>query len=338
MESFKQPEMRYKPRTDLERIFDTVNNNNYGRVNKSIVYNQLKGLELNQFKRQKTYSEDEDEEYEKLTEESPYIALAKMNKKNKAGTESSSVQTELKEKAPIRKRFQPIRNINAEAKYIMSDLHYKTHFKAAAVFASQYPSLIKKESQELQNGIQRSLFEDNEYATMTQNRLVNSNQILRKNVNPYQILNTFNDIDPQALIALQQIAFKDPNDLGLFTKEINQGENVVKGQLPKRKRKVSIRDIPEQLSKQDPNHMDEELFNKKGKIYNLRVDDEKIMIGSESLSKSKINEIANKILNACNVYHSKNKNNKNCLKAGSGKLMITNGLTIKEFEDKYILN
>ena len=42
-----QPTMRYKARTDLERIVDTVNHYSYGRASKWIINRQLKELDLN---------------------------------------------------------------------------------------------------------------------------------------------------------------------------------------------------------------------------------------------------------------------------------------------------
>jgi hypothetical protein len=44
-----------------------------------------------------------------------------------------------------------------------------------------------------------------------------------------------------------------------------------------------------------------------------------------------------KVLNNCNVWKSKNKNNNKMLKSGSGKLMMTNGVSISDFVKKYNL-
>jgi len=43
-------------------------------------------------------------------------------------------------------------------------------------------------------------------------------------------------------------------------------------------------------------------------------------------------------LNKCNFTNEKNENNKTRLKSGEGKLMFTNGLSIKEFERKIGFN
>ena len=48
-----------------------------------------------------------------------------------------------------------------------------------------------------------------------------------------------------------------------------------------------------------------------------------------------INNMAKKILNDCKVYVRKSKFNNSSLKAKSGKTMITNGMSIEDFENKY---
>lgn len=50
--------------------------------------------------------------------------------------------------------------------------------------------------------------------------------------------------------------------------------------------------------------------------------------------ENQIDVIASKILNKCNITKEKNENNNKRLKSGQGKLMITNGMSINEFERK----
>jgi hypothetical protein len=67
-------------------------------------------------------------------------------------------------------------------------------------------------------------------------------------------------------------------------------------------------------------------------LYSLD-DEEKIWIDNEAISKSKVDLIAKKILKNCNFSH--NKKYAETLKKGSGKLMITSGLTLQEFSKKF---
>lgn len=84
---------------------------------------------------------------------------------------------------------------------------------------------------------------------------------------------------------------------------------------------------------------DNEVVGKKGGKHTLLnfIDDDKFYIDQESYSRNQIHLIAAKILNKCNVSQVKHKNNNNSLKHGNGKLMITGGKSIEEFERQYSL-
>lgn len=72
-------------------------------------------------------------------------------------------------------------------------------------------------------------------------------------------------------------------------------------------------------------------------IFNFLIEDEKIVVDDQMILRSRVDLIASKVLTKCNVKHKKNKNNNKILKNGEGKLMMTNGMTINEFEQKYNL-
>ena len=44
--NYLQPIMKFKPRTDLERIFDTINLNYFGKIDKNLINEQLRSLGL----------------------------------------------------------------------------------------------------------------------------------------------------------------------------------------------------------------------------------------------------------------------------------------------------
>ena len=76
-------------------------------------------------------------------------------------------------------------------------------------------------------------------------------------------------------------------------------------------------------------------------IFNLFInilDDDKVVIDNQPFNITNINDIAFKVLNKCNISKSKNRNNNKMLKAREGKLMMTNGISISEFQKKYKLN
>jgi hypothetical protein len=69
----------------------------------------------------------------------------------------------------------------------------------------------------------------------------------------------------------------------------------------------------------------------------FNIDDDKISIENETYNKHQLNLIAAKILNVCNVNSTKNKNNNTQLRIGDGKLMMTNGMSVSDFQRKYKL-
>ena len=66
--------------------------------------------------------------------------------------------------------------------------------------------------------------------------------------------------------------------------------------------------------------------------------DDLIFIDKEEFKKTDINKISHKVLKNCNFFQNKNKNSRDQLKMGNGKMMFTNGLSIKEFSKLHNLN
>jgi hypothetical protein len=121
-----QPHMRYKARSDLERIWDSVNKTNLGRANKEIIENQFKIFDSNNKKKNKIEDEKKDDEFID----------------NKRHLNRNQIEPEKKSKT----REQIKKEMNVEAKNILSELHVKTHFKGATSFANSMSifSLYKK--------------------------------------------------------------------------------------------------------------------------------------------------------------------------------------------------
>jgi len=71
---------------------------------------------------------------------------------------------------------------------------------------------------------------------------------------------------------------------------------------------------------------------------NKRNTDEKIYIDDVEYPRTHLHDISKKVLEKCNYNQMKNKNSKNNLKIGQGKLMMTSGLSIVDFTKRYNLN
>lgn len=66
-----------------------------------------------------------------------------------------------------------------------------------------------------------------------------------------------------------------------------------------------------------------------------KVDEDNIVIGDVPFSRTQTDLIAKQILKNCNYNTDKNKNNNTRLLSGNGKLSITSGMTLNDFNKKY---
>ena len=71
---------------------------------------------------------------------------------------------------------------------------------------------------------------------------------------------------------------------------------------------------------------------KTNEVYDEYKKEQNIVIDGEEFKKTELDKIADKVLNKCNWNEKKQKYT---IRSGNGKLMFTNGLTLKEFEMKY---
>lgn len=133
----QQPSMRYKPRTDLERVFDVVNNYNYGAANKQIINNQLKNLELNGPQNNRKIVIDESLNNINKNRE---MMTTMANKEEETKKDKSTENIETSSFAFKKTKRRTVDN--SEAKNILKDLYFKTHFKAASVYTVLKSSII----------------------------------------------------------------------------------------------------------------------------------------------------------------------------------------------------
>ena len=317
-----QPEMRFKARTDLERIYDALKNKYYRENERQIIERQLKNLNLNSFqttesikKRMSVISPIKDDKENEEEDEQKYKI-----KPNPLYEEARKKELEINStdviygdgnlyyipKKQYLKPWQRNLDLNSEAEGILSEYHIKTHFKACAEVAEKkidYKKLNKHKRSQTIDSTPKNLFE-----IKTKDFKDKDNQIkydnYDKNENPYSHKFNDNNIDPESLKALSVLAFEKDS--------IIRGDEPVVGQY-----------IP---------------MGKKNKYYHKRklVDENSVLIDGKILFKdSQFDIIAHKVLNICNVNKKKSKFNNTSLKKKDGKLMITRGLSVGEFEKKY---
>lgn len=201
--SFAQPSMRFKARTDLERIAETVNKYSFGRADYHIVNKQLKNLELNISKKAKDSGNEEilpdynsrlnkrlilEQERNSITRKEKDFVLkqGESEEKNKNSKSNLVTSTGIKtgnysdfNSQPSDRKKKGKKNIdNSQAKHLLSDLHKKTHFKGASGYMLFKDSSIPNNSATLQRS--------NSFGNSS-----NSNTSKLK-VNNYDYVNIFN--------------------------------------------------------------------------------------------------------------------------------------------------
>jgi hypothetical protein len=133
--TIKQPEMRYKPRTDLERIFDEINKNSFRKLDKNIIEQQFKNIEMNSTRKFNNNIENELSNNHAKDEIPDYKNAGKVDENfhddfhhsglEKEKTDENKTENEKKNKAKMSRK----KELNSQAKNLMKEFHNKTHFK-----------------------------------------------------------------------------------------------------------------------------------------------------------------------------------------------------------------
>ena len=145
--------MRFKPRTDLERVFDALAGNYFLQNERDILYRQLKNLDLFHYKKPSDFlkkekelmfreeKKDDDKNKNRLSTMMVAQNLAQRGSYATPNNTSGSVkENEKQNRILFTKPIKPwVRrmDLNVEAQGILSDFHVKTHFKAAEEIAEK---------------------------------------------------------------------------------------------------------------------------------------------------------------------------------------------------------
>ena len=330
-----QPQMRFKARTDLERVYENLINNYDKNEEKEILNRQLKNINLNSFqtpkdliKIKKNNLNKIEKKYEKNNKEKEQNLSKNFLKygyeiidQNKYNNNNNNNKINHKNKndlfyIPKNLIFKPWiknKNLNIEAEKILNSYHMKTHFKAAEEIAeNKLKTKEKKENKknfsldenenEFFNSKERFFISKNEINDSYNNNIVYENYT--KNLNPFLEKESDKiEYNKNNLNLLSDLAFKKTQDVN--PRKISEETKIVYNDNDKKK----------------------------------LVDENSVLIGNEIYYKnSQFDIIANKVLNSCNVYRQKSKHNDTNLKKKNGKLMITKGMTVNQFEKKFNFN
>ena len=330
-----QPQMRFKARTDLERVYENLIDNYDKNEEKEVLNRQLKNINLNSFQTPKDLIKIKKNHFNKIEKKNEKFNKEKEQNlsknflkygyeiidQNKYNNNNNNNKINHKNKndlfyIPKNLIFKPWiknKNLNIEAEKILNSYHMKTHFKAAEEIAeNKLKTKEKKENKknfsldenenEFFNSKERFFISKNEINDSYNNNIVYENYT--KNLNPFLEKESDKiEYNKNNLNLLSDLAFKKTQDVN--PRKISEETKIVYNDNDKKK----------------------------------LVDENSVLIGNEIYYKnSQFDIIANKVLNSCNVYRQKSKHNDTNLKKKNGKLMITKGMTVNQFEKKFNFN
>ena len=333
-DSILQPQMRFRARTDLERIYDALNGDYMRKGDREVIERQLKYINLYNYKKPKEILREDAEGNDNDYYQVKNISESQSVNPHKKGIRNIYKPAHIYYDARInnRKRWARKDNLNTEAKEILNSYHIKTHFKATEEVA-EYNSSSKKKLNE-SCFLLPHLYKNNRYN--------NSEKKLYKPISRQPIDYSKMEYTTK-LFKFDEDHEKDVLDEDEKSKECNEritrNNPILRGNRirfdPHSMEALSKIAFRDNLKTEEDNNSTNNNINSERNMLNR--DFERNEDNGEN-KHQKINEVAKKILEECNVYSNKSKFNNSVLKAKEGKLMITKGMTIKQFEDKYKLN
>ena len=321
-----QPTMRYKPRTDLERVYDILNGYNYNQASRDIIERQLKSINLYDYK--KNSINEGGKEESRILKRPRFLSKSLQRKTKKRKNVNSLYKMNHVYYNPDKSSYKPWQrreDLNTEAYGFLSSYHYKTHFKAAEEIAeSDYktnnkgnnnlnsvfllpnllPKYYKPRSIKTENNLEEredpfKFGEDNSSSENSEEY-----EDFDKNYNP--IIHKPKTVgDPKTMEILTKIAFRQKKGTGQMDFKNEQEEQKI------------VRKIKKTGNK------------------NYTEDNNVIINNKLYYKNTQFDQISHKILEMCNIYSPKSKFNNTVHKSKGGKTMITKGMTVGEFEKKY---
>ena len=356
--NYLQPIMKFKARTDLERIVDTVNSNYFGKIDRNIIKNQLRSLGLITVKDNRI---SDAEEYSLLKEKlkvtpQTLTYLIKEKQKLEKGPKNQETRNLIRNMTNIihinkqilkkgqqvwgfgrnnkSKSFNKRKNLNnCLAKNILSEYQKKTHFKAIVSFSLDLDSYsINNDNSDSDNNYsknKKNCFSNDDKCNFKTLSIFNNSKKIR-NMKEYPNINNKNNKNEIKLYnEANSVDYKKDNDFNnaclktFHKKKLYSEEKMeyLRGLFMKNNFKNS------DLNMHRKTHEEEEETKKKIQRMN------NVIINGKSYNKFDIAKISNAVLKQCN-YIKKNFNKEN---AGDGKTMITRGMSVNEFTKKYNL-
>ena len=356
-----QPQMRFRARTDLERVYDILNLQHLiNEKDRQIIEKQLNNVELYKYKKPKELLNIQHQKSSKPDEN-------KIEDKKYNILPNPIIEEEKKEKEKIQKKnllygqknlyYEPKNNnlklwarkenLNDEARKFLSSYHYKTHFKATE--EAQFNINSKINSKSVEQDLKTCLMIPNIFKTES-NELINKNRKINLKKNKKESNLNYVELDKKKdIFNFGEDLYKDEHkkekdiDYNKLVREYQNNpifDNVKKVKISA----DSLRNLSQIAFKTADKSVESEEEEKsedyEGKSINgfhdrYMKDNNK---NNNLVDNENIHNTAKLVLGECKLYSPKSKYNNSFLKTGTGKSMITKGLSINEFLKKYSLS
>ena len=359
-----QPEMKFRARTDLERVYDILNLQSLKENDRQIVERQLTNIDLYTYKKPKELLNEKKKKVKINNDGRSYDILPNpIIEEQKKKTEKYQNRKKIygdrnlyyEPKNNYYKLWARKDNLNLEARKLLSSYHYKTHFKATEEM--QFKVNNRKSDSDYTepdiNSINTCLIipnlfnsENLEINDKNTKKILNLKNQFNKKGPIYNSNCNYSELDKKVdLFNFGEDIYRDDNDNRAI--DFNQYKNAYQNNPHLRRLGFSSSDESMKnlfkMAFEKEHNLDEgerknensndnyrysvnESDNKRRDFYNILVNDENI------------HSTAKLILDECKVHSRKSKFNNSSLKSKNGKTMITKGLSIDQFLKKYNLN
>ena len=354
-----QPKMKFRARTDLERVYDMLNLQSLKENDRQIVERQLTNIDLYTYKKPKELLNEKKKKVKinndgRSYEILPNPIIEEQKKQNEKIQNKKKIYGDrnlyYEPKNNYNKLWARKNNLNLEARKLLNSYHYKTHFKATEEM--QFKVNHKKSNSDYTdpeiNSINTCLMIPN---------LFNSENLEINDKNTKKILNLknqFNNKGPRCnsnnnysvdLFNFEEDIYRDDNDNR--TIDFNEYKNTYQNNPNLRNLKFSSSDESMKnlfkMAFEKEHNLDEGKKKNENSNNNYRYSINENEYKSRNIhnilvNNENIHNTAKLILDECKVHSIKSKFNNSFLKSKNGKTMITKGLSVDQFLKKYNLN
>jgi hypothetical protein len=132
----KQPQMRFRARTDMERVFESINKNSFRKLDRKIINKQLKSMSEPKKNENYLHKHDQIIDYK----DAQIDGESELDDFDYLGLKIEEDHNALLLKMEIEKKMKLInsrkKELNSQAKFLIKEFHNKTHFKGVTTMVN----------------------------------------------------------------------------------------------------------------------------------------------------------------------------------------------------------